>query len=97
MSVAQKPNIGRCSKVRIRVCATEIAMEAVAQAQRHIDFEREHAAYIVRTVREELNQNQRRALAVDELKRSEARITALLAHIDELRTLAGQYESLVAA
>lgn len=96
MKVAQKPNIGRCREARIQSCASEIAMEAIAQAQRQLQFEREHTQYIVRTVREELNQDQRRALAVDELKRSEARINTLLSHIQELRALAGQYESLAA-
>lgn len=96
MSVAQKPNIGRCQMARKQSCASEIAMEAIAQTQRYLQFEREHSQYIVRTAREELNHAQRISLARDELQRTESRINAMLKHLEDLRELAGQYESLAA-
>ena len=97
MSVAQKPNIGRSRESRVQMCATEIAMEAIAQAQRRTEHERELMRFIVTLAKEGLNQDQRRALAVEALKRGETHVNELLRHIDELRALAGQYESLVAA
>ena len=83
MNVPQKPNIGRCKEARKQSCASEIAMEAIAQAQRQIEFERARKDAIIKGAREEL-------LACEQ------RMTTLAKHVADLRELAGQYESLAA-
>jgi hypothetical protein len=77
MSVAQKSNFGRSAQTRLISTARDMAYEAVAQAQRQLDFEREHKDAIIK-------------LASEELRACERRITVLTKHIADLKELTGQ-------
>lgn len=70
--------------MRIKSQAMSILEEAIAQAQRQVDFEREHMDEIRKT-------------ALGHLRACEVRVTYLTGHLAELRRLADEIETGVAA